>query len=183
MSTLKKKYDKKTGEVEKIETINFDENGQENGTWNGYAVTKKDDPANYNFHCRDKTNADRLCECLNKNRFLKHKNIMTTNVIDYLNEWQNLIDELYEDEVKLNLLKEEYENEELRILTKTDFNKLYNANNDKVRKNHVKKELKELKELTDKKKNLELIIEDEKRTIQFLKATAYAKIELMRLQK
>lgn len=97
-----------------------------------------------------------------------------------LKDWEKLIKELDTDEKKLSQLKEEYETQSREIIQKTDFNKLYNANNEKVRKAHVKKEL---KELSDKKKNLEFKISDSKRRISLLKAKTYAEIELMKLQK
>lgn len=53
-------------QVEKIETIDFDENGRETGIWEGYAVKKISHPSRYIFECRDKTNAYMLCEFLNK---------------------------------------------------------------------------------------------------------------------
>ena len=54
-------------QVEQIEAISFDENGQEDGTWEGWSVTLIDQPSEYCFDCRDKLNADELCDFLNKN--------------------------------------------------------------------------------------------------------------------
>ena len=56
--------------VDEIEAINFDENGKENGTWNGFSVVKKGDEANYCFDCRDKLNADKLNELHEENEWL-----------------------------------------------------------------------------------------------------------------
>ena len=41
------KKTEKLFKVEEIETIDFDENGQETGTWKGYAVSSIEYPANY----------------------------------------------------------------------------------------------------------------------------------------
>lgn len=96
-----------------------------------------------------------------------------------LKDWEKLIKELDTDEKKLSQLKEEYAEQEREIIRKTDFNKLYNANNDKIRKRHIKKEL---KELSTEKENLEFKINDSKRRISLLKAKTYVEIELMKLR-
>lgn len=51
--------------VEEIKSLIFDENGRETGIWEGYAVRNIDHPSRYCFECRDKTNAEMLCEFLN----------------------------------------------------------------------------------------------------------------------
>ena len=96
-----------------------------------------------------------------------------------LTKWARLINELKDDEAKLLTLKKYYELRESHIINKTNFKKLYGANNDKVRKAHVKKEL---ENTVEQKEQLELKIEDRKRKISFLKAATYAQIEIMRLQ-
>lgn len=155
--------------VEEIESINFDENGKEKGTWNGYGVTKISDPANYCFCCRNKTEAERLCEFLNDN---------LPN--DELQKWKKLLDQLKADEKTVMELKETYKEKEMDIIQNTDFEKLYNGRNNKdIRKAHVTKKL---KPLVDKKKNLELKIEHTKKEISYLKAATYRKTELMRLR-
>ena len=94
-------------------------------------------------------------------------------------EWENLLKELKDDEEKLLKLKKHYERRELEIINKTDFNKIYNKNNDKVRKYHVQKVL---KNTVEDKENLELKINHSKKMIEFLKACVALKIELMRLE-
>lgn len=154
--------------VEKIKAPIFDENGRETGIWEGYEVIKISDPANYCFQCRDKTNADTLCEFLNK------------NFSDDLHEWKKLLDQLKADEETVMELKETYKEKEMDIIQNTDFEKLYNGRNNKdIRKAHVTKKL---KPLVDKKKNLELTIEHTKKEISYLKAATYRKTELMMLQ-
>lgn len=96
-----------------------------------------------------------------------------------LTKWARLINELKQDEEKLAIVKKHYEDREIEIITKTDFNKLYKANNDKIRKYHVRKKL---KNTIEQKESLERKIEDSKRKISFLKATTYVQVEIMRLQ-
>ena len=102
---------------------------------------------------------------------------MENNVKPILEEWEKLIDELSSDEEKLKKTKRYYDDREMDILMNTDFNKIYNKNNDKFRKHHIRKKL---KNTSEQKEQLELKIEDSKRRISFLKASAYAEIELMK---
>lgn len=131
-------------------------------------------PKNYSFENELKGENYNLCEIIISEKITESK------VESCLKDWETLINKLNNDEKTLSQLKEEYETQSREIIQKTDFNKLYNANNEKVRKAHVKKEL---KELSDKKKNLEFKISDSKRRISLLKAKTYAEIELMKLQK
>ena len=85
---------------------------------------------------------------------------------DYFKEWESAIIELSEKEVDLINLKELYSEQEQEILSNTDFKELYGANNDKVRKNHIKKELKSLE---DAKNDLIVSIDYLKRRIDFIK--------------
>lgn len=85
---------------------------------------------------------------------------------DYFKEWEKYIRELSEKEIDLINLKETYAEQEQEILSNTDFKELYGANNDKVRKNHIKKELKSLE---DAKNDLIVSIEYLKRRIDFVK--------------
>ena len=85
---------------------------------------------------------------------------------DYFKEWEKAINELSHKEVELTNLKEVYAEKEQEILTNTDFKELYGANNDKVRKNHVKKTL---QAMTDAKQDLEISIDYLKRRIDFIK--------------
>ena len=134
----------------------------------------EDLPKNYSFENELKGEDYNLCEIIISEKTTESK------VESCLKDWETLINKLNNDEKTLSQLKEEYETQSREIIQKTDFNKLYNANNEKVRKAHVKKEL---KELSDKKKNLEFKISDSKRRISLLKAKTYAEIELMKLQK
>ena len=58
-----------------------------------------------------------------------------------LNEWEAYIDELSTKEVALYQWKEVYNIKADTIIAETDFKALYGANNQKVRDQHVKKEL------------------------------------------
>lgn len=58
--------------------------------------------------------------------------------------------------------RDEFERKELEILCNTDFKEIYGANNEKIRKAHVKKEL---KELYDKKNQLKIDLEYERNLI------------------
>lgn len=106
--------------------------------------------------------AKNLCDSLNA-KF----NSKRVTIEDYYNEWDNIIIELSEKEVDLINLKETYAEQEQEILSNTDFKKLYGANNDKVRKNHIKKELKSLE---DAKNDLNVSIDYLKRRIEFIKS-------------
>lgn len=56
-------------------------------------------------------------------------------------EWNELINELSKKERALLEWKELYESHSEMIIAETDFKALYGKNNDKVRKEHVRKEL------------------------------------------
>ena len=58
-----------------------------------------------------------------------------------LTTWEDLVIELSDKEKELYELKEEIFNKEQDIIRNTDFNKLYNANNKDVRKEHLDKVL------------------------------------------
>ena len=104
---------------------------------------------------------------------------MKEKINRYLYEWENLLENLKEDERKLTATKKHYEDREMDIIRNTDFNKLYQKNNDKIRKYHVKKKL---KNTIEQKEALEFKIEDSKRQISLLKSKVAFGIELMRLQ-
>lgn len=91
---------------------------------------------------------------------------------EYFNEWEKAILELNDKGIELINLKESYAQIEQDIIDNTNFKELYGANNQKVRDNHVKNEL---KDLVDKKHDLELRIDYLKRRIDFIKS-------LMRMQ-
>ena len=163
---------KKLFRVDEIEIINFDENGKENGTWEGFSVVKIDDEANYCFDCRDKTNADRLCDFLNNECIINNNDAIDGYVIDNCVEWNQLIEELSDKEINLFYKKEAYQVASDKIIEETDFKELYGKNNQDIRKQHVKKELKnEYAEIKD----LEFSIDFLKRRITFLKYLVRAK--------
>jgi len=91
----------------------------------------------------------------------------SNTIEDYFNEWEKAILELTDKEREQINLKETYAQMEQEIIDNTDFKELYGANNQKVRDNHVKAEL---KDLVDKKHDLELRINYLKRRIDFIKA-------------
>ena len=104
---------------------------------------------------------------------------MDYDAYDDIIAWENILDELEDDEEKLLRLKKYIERREQEIINTVDFNKLYGKNNDKIRRYHVQRVLKNT--MTDKD-NLELKITRDKRMIEFLKATVAVKIEYMRLE-
>lgn len=106
-------------------------------------------------------------------------NRMDYDAYDDIIAWENILDELKIDEEKLLRLKKYLERREQEIINTADFNKLYGKNNDKIRKYHVQQVLKN--SMVDKD-NLELKINQNKRMIEFLKATVAVKIEYMRLR-
>lgn len=106
-------------------------------------------------------------------------NRMDYDAYDDIIAWENILDELKIDEEKLLRLKKYIERREQEIINTADFNKLYGKSNDKIRKYHVQQVLKN--SMVDKD-NLELKINQNKRMIEFLKATVAVKIEYMRLR-
>jgi len=138
-------------------------------------------PDEYYFENELKGENYNLCEIKIFKKLRLNKSIRTESKVEScLKDWEKLIKELDTDERKLSQLKEDYAEQEREIIKKTDFNKIYNANNDKIRKAHVKKEL---KPLADEKENLEFKINDSKRKLSLLKAKTYAEIELMKIIK
>ena len=170
---MKEENKDKVFQVEEIETISFDENGQEDGTWTGFAVTKINDPANYCYECRDKHNADKLCDFLN-NECVEIDDSIDAFLIDNCIEWSNLITRLSKKERRLQKLKEQYDTREFEIvyIEPIDFKSLYGSTAEKVRKQHAKNEL---KELNDEINELELDINYLKRRIRFLRQLVPAK--------
>ena len=166
--------DNKLFRVDEIEAINFDENGKEDGTWNGYSVVKIGDEANYCFDCRDKLNADRLCDFLNTEIILDDDFAIDAFVIDNCIEWGNIISTLATKEAELNNIKALYEDQEFSILygSNIDFKKLYGAANDKTRKHHVQVEL---ADLIEQKEELEIEVNYLKRRSNFLRGLVEAK--------
>ena len=88
------------------------------------------------------------------------------SIDDYFREWDKAIIELNNKSIELINLKETYAEKEQEILTTVDFKEIYGANNEKVRRNHIKKELKPLE---DSKNELETRISYLQRRIDFIK--------------
>ena len=169
-------------QVEQIEAISFDENGQEDETWEGWSVTLIDQPSKYCFDCRDKFNADELCDFLNKNM---RATSINAPVMDNLTEWSCLVTELSSNEIELYNKKEDYNVSSEKLLedaakekAETDYDVIkekYGGNNDKTRKKYVKDALAdEAMEL----KQLEWSIDYIKRRISFLKQLIHTKTVL-----
>ena len=91
---------------------------------------------------------------------------MTETIEDYFKEWEQNITELSEKEVEQTNIKKTYAKLEFEILTTFNFKDTYGKDNDKVRNHHIKTEL---KELADKKTELEISINYLKRRIEFIK--------------
>lgn len=85
---------------------------------------------------------------------------------EYFNEWESLIEELSQKEQAYIEWKEFYRIKEEEIINTVNFKELYGANNEKVRRNHVKNALKEYDKII---KDLELSIDWIKGRISFLK--------------
>ena len=174
--------DNKMFRVDEIEAINFDENGKENGTWNGFSVVKKGDEANYCFDCRDKLNAEQLCEFLNTECIVDNDSATDAFVIDNCIEWYNIISELSQKEEQYYLKKEEYNRKEFEIvfIEDIDFKAMYGSTAEKVRKQHAKTVL---KGLDLEIKSLELSIDYLKRRLTYLKGLVTVKTALIDAKK
>ena len=98
------------------------------------------------------------------------------DVMVLLNEWETLVDELSEKEIALYQWKECYQIKADEIIGNTDFKALYEANNQKVRDNHVKTEL---SDWHDTIKELEFSIDWIGRRISFLRELVKTKRVLM----
>ena len=85
---------------------------------------------------------------------------------EYLKEYEELVEELSQKELAYIEWKEVYRIKEEEIINNTDFKSLYGANNEKVRRNHVKNAL---KTYDDNIIDLELSIDWIKRRIGFIK--------------
>ena len=85
---------------------------------------------------------------------------------ELLKEWEDLIEELTEKEIDYYYNKQVYQQLGDKIISETDFKSLYKANNQKIRDNHVKKELATLYGTI---KDLEFSIDYLNRRISFLR--------------
>lgn len=84
----------------------------------------------------------------------------------YLNEWNEAIEELSQKEIEFDKLKKEHFEKTEEIIQNTDFKEIYGKNNADVRKMHVEKIL---GELTEEIKNLKYSISYLKRKIDWYK--------------
>lgn len=100
------------------------------------------------------------------------RSIVYVPVARLLNTWEDLVIELFNKEKELYELKEAIFNKEQEIIRKTDFNKLYNANNKDVRKEHLDKVL---ADDYAAKKDLEFRIDFIKQYIPLLKEVVRCK--------
>ena len=98
---------------------------------------------------------------------LNEKDTDPQTIDDYFREWDSAVDEITEKEKELIGLKETYAQMEQKIIDETNFKALYGKNNEVVRKNHVKNEL---KDMVDERHDLELRISYLKRRIDFIKS-------------
>ena len=89
-----------------------------------------------------------------------------TTIEDYFKEWEIAIEELAEKEKEQINLKETYNQLEQDILLNFDFKEAYGKNNESIRKNHVKNEL---KDIVDRQNDLKLRINYLVRRIDFIK--------------
>jgi hypothetical protein len=87
-------------------------------------------------------------------------------IVDLVCEWEDLIEELTEKEIDYYYNKRTYNALADKIIAETDFKSLYKANNQKIRDNHVKKELATLYGTI---KDLEFSIDYLNRRISFLR--------------
>ena len=98
---------------------------------------------------------------------------------DLLCEWEDLVEDLTEKEIEYYYCKERYQSKADVIIAETDFKALYGANNQKVRDNHVKNELrKDYLHL----KNLEFSIDWLNRRISFLRELVRTKRTIMEVK-
>ena len=93
--------------------------------------------------------------------------------------WWSWITELSEKEVALYKWKEVYHVKSEEIIAETDFKALYGKNNDKVRKDHVKTEL---KDWYDTIKELEFSIDYITRRISYLRELIKVKRTIMEVK-
>lgn len=117
-----------------------------------------------------------------ENKNGKESVLSSTSIEDDLNEWNDLLLELSNKEIKFDTLKKDYQvkSEELlkeasKIKAETErdiIKEKYGGNNDKTRKQYVKDSL---KGMSEEKQDLEYSIDYLKRRMSFLKALVYSK--------
>lgn len=111
------------------------------------------------------------------NNLVKEYEEKPLNLHEDFETWDNFIIELSNKEVELINLKEMYLQLEQEIIDKTNFKELYGKNNESVRKNHVKNEL---KDIVDNRNELEISISYLKRKLDFQRQLIAMKIELIK---
>lgn len=92
--------------------------------------------------------------------------VKSKSIDDLLIEWNELITELSNNEVALYEWKHVYNVRASAIEEETDFKSLYGKNNEKIRKEHVREELKDWYAII---KELEFSIDYAHRRISFLR--------------
>ena len=97
-------------------------------------------------------------------------------MMEALNEWEQLVNELSLKEEELYLLKDKINSKEELILKETDFKELYGVNNQKVRDNHVRGLLEKDFQM---KHDLEMSIDYISRRISYLRELVKCKRTLM----
>ena len=98
---------------------------------------------------------------------------------NYLEEWDNLINELSEKELALIEWKHVYEVKAQEIEDTTDFKALYGRNNADIRKLHIKNEL---KDWSNTIQDLEISINWITRRISFLRELVKCKRVLLEVK-
>ena len=111
--------------------------------------------------------------------FIENNPMTKTTVAKDLWEWSKLLTELSEKELKLLILKTDFNEREYDILTTFDFKKKFGKDNDKVRKGYIREQYKDLLENIE---DLELSIDYLKRRISFLKQLIHTKTILMEVK-
>ena len=130
-------------------------------------------------------NEEDIAKMLDKEPMLDMENAEITyeveikGLIDNLNEWETLIEELSSKEKALLEWKELYQSHSEQIIAETDFKALYGKNNADVRKQHVRKEL---SSWYDTISDLELSISWINRRISFLRELIRTKRVLMEVK-
>ena len=120
-----------------------------------------------------------IAEWEDKKNSKEYQEIHVRSITEDLYEWSCLVTELSSKEKALLEWKELYQSHSEMIIAETDFKALYGKNNDKVRKEHVKKELSTWYDtITD----LELSISWINRRISFLRELIRVKRVLMEVK-
>ena len=107
-------------------------------------------------------------------------NPLTTTTIAWdLWEWSSLVTELSEKESILLILKTDYNEKEVKVLSEFDFKKEYGKDNEKIRKGHIRKLYGDLLEDIE---DLELSIKYLNHRINYLKSLIRVKSVIMEVK-